>query len=413
MTHVVFVAPYFLNATERFIHAATQVPGARVGLVSVDPVERLRPEVRQGLAGHFRVDGIGTNELLRGVRAFHAEWGSVDRLMGMLEQIQVPLGEIRDLLGIPGMSAEVARNFRDKARMKSVLRQHGIPCARHRLATSIDEAVEFQREIGGPIIVKPPDGAGAKGTFRVESSQDLIQCLNHLRPSAQSPALLEEFITGREFSFDSVCHNGEVVWHSISHYYPGPLEVIREPWIQWCVVIPRETHCDQYEGIVQHGPAALRALGMQTGLSHMEWFLRGDGSTVISEVGARPPGAQFTTLLSWAHDHDFYRAWAELMIHGTFARPARKFAAGAAYLRAMRHSPQHDAKIAGVQGVADVARELGDLVVEARLPQIGARPSDSYEGDGYIIVRHPETGVVHAALDRIINSIRVVTEPAG
>jgi len=70
-------------------------------------------------------------------------------------------------------------------------------------------------------------------------------------------------------------------------------------------------------------------------------------------------------------------------------------------------------KVAGVQGVTEVARDLGDLVVEARLPQIGARPADSYEGDGYIIVRHPETKVVHAALDRIINSIRVVTEPAG
>ena len=37
---------------------------------------------------------------------------------------------------------------------------------------------------------------------------------------------------------------------------------------------------------------ALAALGMGTGLSHMEWFLRKDGSPVVSEVGARPPGAK-------------------------------------------------------------------------------------------------------------------------
>ena len=60
---------------------------------------------------------------------------------------------------------------------------------------------------------------------------------------------------------------------------------------------------------------------MFTGLSHMEWFRRGDGSIAISEVGARPPGAQFTTLLSFAHDLDFYRAWAELMVHETFTPP--------------------------------------------------------------------------------------------
>ena len=37
--------------------------------------------------------------------------------------------------------------------------------------------------------------------------------------------------------------------------------------------------------------AALRALGLETGLTHMEWFRRADGSPIVSEVGARPPGA--------------------------------------------------------------------------------------------------------------------------
>ena len=58
------------------------------------------------------------------------------------------------------------------------------------------------------------------------------------------------------------------------------------------------------------GHRALAALGMGTGLSHTEWFRRADGSIAISEVGARPPGAQFTTLMSYAHDVDFYRACA-------------------------------------------------------------------------------------------------------
>ena len=72
---------------------------------------------------------------------------------------------------------------------------------------------------------------------------------------------------------------------------------------------------------------------MTTGVSHLEWFRRGDGSIAISEVGARPGGAQISKLMSHAHDFDFYRAWARLMIDHAFDPPEREYSAGAAYLR--------------------------------------------------------------------------------
>ena len=55
----------------------------------------------------------------------------------------------------------------------------------------------------------------------------------------------------------------------------------------------------------------------------------------------------------------------------------------------------------------ELQRELGDLVVEARLPEIGQPASSSYEGEGYVIVRHPETEVVRDAVQRIVNRLRV------
>src|SRR6185369_14190103 len=113
--------------------------------------------------------------------------------------------------------------------------------------------------------------------------------------------LLEEFVKGDEHSFDSVCIGGELRWHSITRYLPGPLEVLQNPWIQWCVLLPREVDDPRYDPIRKEAARALKALGMTTGLSHMEWFRREDGSVAISEVGARPPGAQITTLMSYAH----------------------------------------------------------------------------------------------------------------
>ncbi|MFT5303891.1 MAG: formate-dependent phosphoribosylglycinamide formyltransferase (GAR transformylase) [Mariniblastus sp.] len=402
MKKIVFVAPYFMDATARFIDAAASVPGSRVGLVSCDPSTKLPPEIRKKLAAHYAVNDVSPAELMRGVKLIGDELGGIDRVIGMLEQIQVTLGEIRDQLQIPGMGATAANHFRDKAVMKSVLRDAGIPCAKHHRATSIESGHDFSKQIGFPLIVKPPDGAGAQGTFRCENPEQLDECLHAARPTDQNPTVIEEFIVGKEHSFDSICLNGKMIWSSISHYSPGPLEVVREPWIQWCVMIPRESDLPSYGPVKEIAQSALSALGMQTGLSHMEWFLRPDGSVAISEVGCRPPGAQFTSLISWAHDFDLYEAWAKVLIHEQFEIPARKYAAGAAYLRGMGQG-----RVAAVHGLQEIAESLGSLVVEAKIPQPGQTPTGSYEGEGHIIVRHPDSSVVENALKKIVSTIKV------
>ncbi len=403
MRTVIFVAPFFAETTLRFISAAASLQGARTGLVSQDPAEKLPQGLRQRLAAHYQVrDCLNPSSILEGVEGIGRVLGPPERLLGTLEELQVPLGELRDHLGIPGMGGETARNFRDKARMKSVLRDAGLPCPRHRLATTADEAKAFASETGFPVVVKPPAGAGARSTFRIESHGDLERCLALMPPSAERPAMVEEFVVGEEHSFDSICLNGRIVWHSINDYLPSPLEVLREPWIQWCVLLPREVDDPRYEGIRRVAGDALRALGMDTGMSHMEWFRRKDGSVAISEVGARPPGAHFAHLISYAHDFDLFAAWARVMVFGDFDPPARPYAAGAAYLRG-----QGRGRVKAVEGLADVLRELGPIVVDANLPRPGQAPSGTYEGEGYVIVRHPETDVVREALLRIVSHTRI------
>ena len=138
-------------------------------------------------------------------------------------------------------------------------------------------------------------------------------------------------------------------------------------------------------------------------MSHMEWFRRRDGSIAISEVGARPPGAQFTTLISYAHELDFYTAWARLECGLGFDPPPRRYAVGGAYLRG-QGTGRH---VVEVQGLDEAQQELGPLVVEARLPQRGQPRSDGYEGDGYVILRHPDTSVVERGLARLLELVKV------
>jgi hypothetical protein len=177
---------------------------------------------------------------------------------------------------------------------------------------------------------------------------------------------------------------------------------VQNPWIQWRVVLPREVDDPRYDDIRRHGRRALDVLGMNTGLSHMEWFRRKDGGVAISEVGARPPGAQICTLMSRAHDFNLYSAWVRLMLRGEWKNPERKYAAGGAYLRG-----QGKGVIRAIHGLDRAERELGSLVTDVKLPDIGAPPKTSYEGDGYVLLRHPETKVVEDALLHLVSIVRV------
>src|SRR3984957_4638104 len=101
MANAVFVAPFLLPATVRFIAAAAYLPDVRLGLISQDPEERLPDDVRSALSGHYRVaDGTDAQQIADATRFMASRLGSVDRVLGMLEQLQVPLGEVRDALGI-------------------------------------------------------------------------------------------------------------------------------------------------------------------------------------------------------------------------------------------------------------------------------------------------------------------------
>jgi len=404
---VVFVAPYGLPGTMRFVRAAASLPGAALAVISQEPAAsiagRLPAGERDRIRAYARVADLHDADQLEGAVREVAPLlgGRVDALLGILESLQEALATVRERLGIRGMDVAEARRFRDKALMKETLRAEGLPCARHLLARSPREALELADELL-PLVAKPPAGSGARATFRVDERAQLEAWVRHTPPTDEEPLLLEEFVVGQEHSFDSISLRGEHVFHSISRYAPTPLEVLQTPWIQWTVLLPRSIDGAEFDAIRGAGPATLTALGMVTGMTHMEWFSRPDGSIAISEVAARPPGAQFTSLISYAHDRDFYRAWAEACIFERFDPPERRYAAGAAYLRG-----QGEGSVVGLRGFDELRRELGDLLVEAKLPEPGQPKASGYEGEGYVILRHPETGAVVDGLNHVVSTLRV------
>lgn len=400
---VVFVAPMFSPAASQMLEAAVLLPNARIAVVSQQPLDVLDRRIAHKLVGHWRVDDVtSAGQLLNAVQSLQAQLGPVSRCFAAFEQSQLPLAHVRETLGIAGLSSEAANNFRDKGRMKDVLRAANVPVARHQLLTSHQSARQFVSQVGFPIVVKPPAGAGAIATTRIEDAAALDAFLRTYPQAPDQPMLAEEFLRGTEHSIETVSVRGHAVWHSITHYYPTPLQVLENAWIQWGVVLPREVDEPQYHDIRTVNDRALSALGMHTGVSHCEWFRREDGSVAISEIAARPPGAQITTMISRAHDIDFVKDWMTLMVHGAFEIPTRKYAVATAYLRG-----QGSGRVRAIHGLDVIQRELGALICDSRLPTVGQVPTGSYEGEGFIMVRHADTATVMQALQHVVSTVRV------
>jgi biotin carboxylase len=401
--NIIFVAPFPIETTMRFARAAAKLEDVRLLGVVHTPPDAGGPDGRLFDDVVRVTDPLSGQDVLDGVEVLKRRYGQPHRIIGILEPLMVQMAQAREKFGVKGTSAKTAELFRDKATMKDALRAAGLPVAKHKLVTSEADARAFAAEVGFPMVLKPPAGMGAKATFRVTSEENLLDAVRGMRVNASSPVLAEEFLRGREFSMETVTIGGKPKVHSISHYMPSCLEVLENPWIQWVCMLPRELDEPVYEKARKMGFAAIEALGLDDGMTHMEWFERPDGTLAIGEIAQRPPGANISRMTGLVHGIDPYRAWARAVVDGELDAPwERKFAVGCAFLRGMGQG-----RIAGVTGVHEANEAIGNLIVEAKLPTLGATKADSYEGDGFVIVRHERTDVVKAALKKVIESVKV------
>ncbi len=120
---------------------------------------------------------------------------------GVSREAQIPA--ILDMLGIPytGSDPLTLATCLDKARTKEILSYHKIPNARFVIAE--DPAMVNRLDMKFPLMVKPVSEGSGKGIFStsfVENKKDLLREVERITFEYRQPALIEEFLPGREFT---------------------------------------------------------------------------------------------------------------------------------------------------------------------------------------------------------------------
>jgi hypothetical protein len=350
------------------------------------------------------VDDVhNADQLIAAARRLGAKHGALDQIVTVQETLLEAVAQASEALRLQGMSAATVRRVLDKSCLKRILGQAGIATARDRIIKSDAEARRFAHEVGFPLVLKPLGGSGGLATWCVRNAEQLELALELLDPSSHDPVLAEIYLHGQELCIDTITIENEPRFHSICCYRPSILEALENPRVQWTCMMPRDMEGEPFREFIEQGLTAVRALSVGSAMTHMEGFLLDEGGLSFTDATLRPAGARIAPMLAFAYDIDPYGAWARVAVDGCFDGPwERKYAVGTIFLRGTG-----DGLVEQVEGIESARRRVGELVVEARLPRVGATKSATYTGDGYITVRHPETVAVEDALQLIAQTVRI------
>jgi hypothetical protein len=395
--NVLMIAPGYPGEMPYFCRGLTRFGGRVYGLSDV-PEADLPPLAREHLSGYLRVSNLTDEDAV--VRAVKAGVGGsqIERVVCLWEPGVVLAAKLREALGAPGMREAQAQTFRNKDLMKQKVTAAGIRTARHASATTVAQVRDAAREIGFPVIVKPIAGAGSMDTMRAGNADELDRALAQVK--SYDEVNVEEFIEGEEFTYDTICIDGRIVYENVCYYRPNPLIARSTEWISPQTIALRDLSQPDVKAGIALGHDVLKALEFGTGFTHMEWFYTAKKEAVFGEIAARPPGAHTVDLMNFVGDVDLFDGYAEADLRGVFSTSTeRKYNASNIFKRA-----QGRGRIRRIEGLESIMARFGEHIAHVDLLPVGAERRNWVQtlvSDGYVVVRHPDLEACYQISDAV------------
>src|SRR5215469_1183488 len=372
--------------------------------VGDQPVHAVPQPAREALTHYVHVGSLANGDAVSAAVRDVAGHVHIDLVECLWEPYMMLAARLREELGMPGLTMRQTLPFRDKELMKERVDAAGLRTPGHARAESVAGVWAAAERLGFPLIVKPIAGAGAADTYRADSAADLDAILPMLRHVPQ--VILEEFIDGEEFTYDTICAAGQVLFENICWYRPRPLLMKQHEWISPVTIALRALDVPDLQAGRALGAAVLKALGFRDGFTHMEWYRKAGGEVVFGEIGARPPGGRLVDVMNYATDADLFLAWAEAITHGKISRPVeRRYNAAVIFKRA-----EGAGRITRHEGLDHLLAEYGEHVAALDLLPVGAPRRDwraSIISDGMVIVRHRELSKTLEMTERFAAELRL------
>lgn len=259
--------------------------------------------------GGVRVVGSVENldELRRTLDAVRAET-DVTAVVGPAERTVQPAAYLRSYYGLPGTPFDVAVGFTAKHLMKRRLNAAGIPTARYVAVTSLDAVPEAAGGLGFPAVVKRALGAGSTHTHVLRSPGD-VSALVRSRPEPLTKPgtvlVVEEFLeVAAEYHSEALVERGQLRLVGVAQYLEPLLH--RQPGTTVGSSYLQATD-PAHAKVAELHRAAVSALGLRAGVTHLEVLTTADGRWLVGEIAARPAGGAIPQAFKATFGVDLWR----------------------------------------------------------------------------------------------------------
>lgn len=250
-----------------------------------------------GAVPHLLLDNASEDQLAELV-SFCIDHG-VDTIMTGSEP-GVPLAEaLKAELGLASNAyGDQGRRFWDKPLLYSTLSEHGVRTPERIGVFSAQEVASGHHrrtmdEVALPAVVKPDVGAGSVGVRVVQTPEQGIEAVESIVAAPgffggeASAAVVQEYVSGREYVIDTVSHAGHHRVLAVCTYdkHPsssGSMVYDRLRWLDW--------DAPEIDALVGYATSVLNALDHREGSVHLEAIIDNRGPCLI-DLGARPHGA--------------------------------------------------------------------------------------------------------------------------
>src|SRR5207253_1900466 len=219
--------------------------------------------------------------------------GAVDVVLPILHG---PFGEdgtvqgLLELADVPYVGAGVAASAlcMDKDLFKKVMRDSGVPVARH-LALRLGDDID--NPFGYPVFVKPARLGSSVGITKVHDESELEPAVELARKHDEK-VLVEEFVSGMEVECGVLGNRTPAPIASL----PGRIDTRAHEWYDYAskyeddgmeLVIPPELPQKTIELVQQRSVDAFVA-GECEGMARVDFFVRDDGEVVVNELNTIP-----------------------------------------------------------------------------------------------------------------------------
>ena len=216
----------------------------------------------------------------------------------------VTVNYVAEQMGLCGNSWESTLLTTNKHLMRKRFEEKGDPSPKSMLADSVEDTNDM--DMSYPVIVKPLDRSGSRGITLVENAEDLEDAINAaLAVGFEKKALIEEYVTGDEYSVEYISWRGKHSFLALTKKYTtGSPNFIETAHLE-----PADVDDEILKKIQRVVVHALDSLEFKNGASHSEVMVTPDGEIKLIEIGGRMGGDNIgSSLVELSTGYDFLGA---------------------------------------------------------------------------------------------------------